>query len=89
MSYQSGLLNQSDRDRIHTMLIQNSLLKNLPTSISPENLTAAMQNDKKIALDRLRLIALTAIGNAIVTDEIPQKTIVNVWKKYSHSFQEN
>ena len=40
-----------------------------------------MQNDKKVKSNRLRLILLTTIGNAIITDQVSTDEIIAAWKK--------
>lgn len=76
-----GWLSQVDQHRILQLLKQADLLKKKPKNISFSDLTHAMQSDKKIKNNRLRLILLSAIGKAVVCDDVSMDMIQQAWEQ--------
>lgn len=83
LSCQLGLLSISERNRIHHCLRQHNLIQSLPSTISLIDLTRAMQSDKKVKSNRTQLILLSAIGNAVITDQVSTDMIMAAWQEFS------
>lgn len=70
LSYQQGWIPQQDLLRIQQLLERIPLPTTLPKNISIDNFLSCMQMDKKVLAGKLRLILLSAIGKATLTDQL-------------------
>lgn len=80
LSHQKKLLNQTELNRIHNLLIQFGFIKSLPEHLSLEDLTNTMRSDKKVKSNHLQLILLEKIGCAIIADDVTSPAIMTAWK---------
>jgi len=78
LSKRLGWIDGESLTRIHDILIQAGLPVRLPSSIECAKLLAAMKVDKKVLRDRLRLVLLTGIGHAVVTEEVDDTELVSL-----------
>jgi 3-dehydroquinate synthase len=69
-SVESGLLTQSDSDRVNALL-QHAGLPTHIASVTPRTALEHMRIDKKVLGGRLRLVLLRRIGEAVVTADYP------------------
>lgn len=69
LSCRLGWLSASDVDRIERLFTSADLPVLPPADMTPERFLELMSVDKKVLDGRLRLVLLTKIGQAVVTDE--------------------
>ena len=74
-----GLRDAEDVDRVRTLLSTLGLPVSLDGPQSVETLCAAMQYDKKVGGDRVRLVLPTGEG-AVVRDDVPAADIEAAWR---------
>ncbi len=70
LSVATQSLSQHTCDRIQALIQQCDLPTDLPTKLTPDQLIASMQNDKKVLNQQIRLVLLNDIGSAIITSTI-------------------
>jgi 3-dehydroquinate synthase len=75
LSARLGLIEGRDADRIAGLLSRFGLPVS-PPDIPPAQLLSLMGMDKKVLSGRLRLILLTSIGHAFITDECADEDII-------------
>ena len=68
-SAQLGWLQATEVTRIQTLLNQMALPIQLPTGLSVEQLLAGMKVDKKVRDGKVRLVLLSRLGQALITDQ--------------------
>lgn len=76
-------ITDTEQARIDALLTQTGLPNHLPPEIKCDKLLAAMQGDKKIANKKLRLVLLKSIGDAVITDSIPDNMLINLITHHS------
>jgi len=69
LSAREGRIAESDAERIRSLLRQAGLPTALPAGLEAKRMLALMAVDKKVVHGRIRLVLLSAIGGAVVTDE--------------------
>ncbi len=84
LSAELGWIDSDDADRLRRLLTAFKLPLNIPESLRAEQLLDLMQLDKKNQAGRLRLVLLKALGQAIVTDDVPSEQVLAVMQ---HSLQ--
>ena len=84
MSYSSGLISQQDMTRTYQLIERAELPIALPTNLSAEEMLTHMQVDKKNRDGKIRLVLLSALGRAIVTDEFDPKLLHHVLVAENH-----
>ena len=70
LSRRMGWLTQADLTRVEALLVSANLPIAPPESMSPERFIELMSVDKKVLDGKLRLVLLTALGQAVITDQI-------------------
>lgn len=83
LSHQLKLLSTSDCHRIHQCFIRHNLVHPLPQAVSFVDLTNTMQSDKKVKSNRTQIILLSAIGNAVINDQVSTDKIITAWEGFS------
>ncbi|OGT41093.1 MAG: 3-dehydroquinate synthase [Gammaproteobacteria bacterium RIFCSPHIGHO2_12_FULL_40_19] len=83
LSHQLGLLSLSERNRIHQCFIEHNLLRKLPGNAHFIDLTNTMQSDKKVKSNRTRLVLLSAVGNAVISDQVTTDQVMAAWQEFS------
>ncbi len=81
LSQKIGWLSAHDAARIERVVRACHLPVRLRKKLPAEKLLAAMKLDKKVRGGKLRFIALRAIGRAETVDDVPEKTIRELWRK--------
>lgn len=76
-----GLCGAGATERISSLLEKFGLPVSLPAQTSLDNMLEALDLDKKAIASGLRLILLTAIGNAIVDNESPREEIIQIMQQ--------
>lgn len=69
LSCRQGWLDQKDVKRIVSLLERVNLPVSSPTEITVDRFKSLMAVDKKVLDGRIRLVLMSGVGNAIVTDE--------------------
>jgi 3-dehydroquinate synthase len=81
LSQKLGWLKASDVQRVESTVAASGLPVRLRRPVSAAKLLDAMKLDKKVRDGKLRFIALRAIGQAEVVDNVPEKTIRDLWRQ--------
>ena len=81
LSLKLGWLAAADSARIESTVLAAGLPVRLRQKLSLEKLLAAMKLDKKARAGKLRFIALRTIGQAETVDDIPERTVRELWRK--------
>ena len=71
LSRRLGWIDADANERIERLLHRARLPSKLPDAVTPRRLLELMSVDKKIRGGRLRFVLLKAIGEAVITDEVP------------------
>lgn len=75
LSHQLGYIDKQALERVINLVDAAGLPFNLPDNVSPQQLTALMSKDKKVAKGTLRLVLLKALGKAVLEDA-PKATML-------------
>ena len=75
LSMRMGWLSKADLCRIEDLLKRAHLPVAPPRSMSPERFIELMSVDKKVLEGKLRLVLMTALGQAVVTDNIDPQSL--------------
>jgi len=81
LSQKLGWLKAKDAQRVEKTVHASGLPVRLRKPVAISKLLAAMKLDKKVRDGKLRFIALRAIGQAEVVDDVPEKTIRDLWRQ--------
>ena len=76
LSRRLGWLSGADRRRIEALVRRARLPVRAPAELSPARLRELMAVDKKAQDGRLRLVLLKAIGEAVLSAEAPEETLM-------------
>ncbi len=76
LSWQIGLLSESDFKRVESLLSRLNLPIRSEKFFEPEALLSAMRLDKKNSDKKIRLVLLRALGEAYITDQIAESEII-------------
>jgi 3-dehydroquinate synthase len=82
MSMLMGWLSQDDVSRIGNLLDRAGLPDTLPEQIQGINLRELMSVDKKVSHGRLKLVLLSSIGEAVVTDKFSENDLTSAIHQY-------
>lgn len=82
LSNHLGWLSAKELTQIQDIFTQTKLPLKLPSEIKCDKLLAAMEGDKKVLGNQLRLILLKSIGHAVVTDAVSHAMIQRVVKEH-------
>lgn len=82
LSVRIGRLTPKALTQIRDILTQTNLPLNLPSQIKCDTLLAAMEGDKKVLANQLRLILLETIGRAVVTQDVDRNTLTQLLRDY-------
>ena len=85
LSVKLGWLKKEDTARIERIVLANRLPVRLRKKLSLAKLLAAMKLDKKVRNGKLRFVALRAIGQAETVEDVPEKTIRELWRQVGAS----
>lgn len=77
-----GNIDQSVVERIKALIAASSLPVAAPAQMTPENFLAAMYRDKKVEAGTLRLVLITALGQAEVTDQFDSALLDETLKHF-------
>jgi len=79
LSMRRGDISDNDLQRIISLLQRAQLPTKAPEDMTPEQFIELMGVDKKVLDGRLRLVLLTALGQAIVTSDIDIKLLTQTF----------
>ena len=79
LSKRRGDLSDADFNRITDLLVRANLPIKAPTDMTSEQFVDLMGVDKKVLDGRLRLVLLTALGQAIVTSDIDTNLLMETF----------
>lgn len=83
LSARMGWLTANDVARTQALLVSAGLPVRLPKELTPTRLLELMLGDKKNINSKLRLVLLKTIGQAVVTEDVPQdklqQTLMAYW----------
>lgn len=85
LSVLMGDIASAEADRLRILLGNANLPVSIPENMEPQQFLQLMSLDKKVIDGRLRLILLSAIGEAVVTDKAPVELIVQAIESCSIS----
>ena len=74
-SWRLGRLSEADRDRTRALVEQAGLPTWGPSDLPVDRYLALMAVDKKVAEGRVRFVLLDAVGEALVTDDVPEEVL--------------
>lgn len=75
LSRRLGWLTAPDVERIRTLLHRAGLPVGAPPAMTPARFLELMSVDKKVVAGKLRLVLLSRIGEAVVTDDFPASAL--------------
>jgi 3-dehydroquinate synthase len=81
MSEQLGKIGQADVLRVKYVLEQSNLPTTIPADVNIETLYELMKHDKKISDDKINFVILKSLGEAIVTNNVPQDVVMSTLRK--------
>ncbi|MFW0072410.1 MAG: 3-dehydroquinate synthase [Coxiella-like endosymbiont] len=84
-SHQQKFLDGAAVQRIHRLLEQIPIATNLPQAIGYNTLLATMYMDKKVLNDRLHLVLLKRIGEAMISEQINDKQLKLFFEQMSQN----
>ena len=82
LSLREGYLNEKDVSDLLMLLERSRLPVKPPAEMTPEHFMELMAVDKKVLDGQLRLVLLTALGRAIVTDQFDHKNLISSLKRF-------
>ena len=82
LSLREGYLTKEDVSGLLKLLSQSRLPINPPSDMNPADFVELMAVDKKVLDGQLRLVLLTALGTAIVTDQFDHNNLLNTLKRF-------
>jgi len=78
LSCRLGWLKRSDVEMTESILMQAGLPTRAPCELPVEEMQRHMAVDKKVADGKLRLVLMKSLGDAVITDEFPESSLVSV-----------
>ncbi|HVU37471.1 MAG TPA: 3-dehydroquinate synthase, partial [Opitutales bacterium] len=81
LSQKLGWLPARDVVRVEKAVQACALPVKLKKKLASAKLLAAMKHDKKAVNGKLRFVALRAIGQAETVDDVPEKTVLALWRQ--------
>lgn len=84
-SHQQKFLDGAAVQRIHRLLEQIPIATNLPQAIGYNTLLATMYMDKKVLNDRLHLVLLKRIGEAMISEQINDRQLKLFFEQMSQN----
>ncbi len=81
LSCRKGLLSREDADRV-IQYIQTFPLPEIPKDADVEKIVSYTRNDKKATADGVRFILLSEIGNAVISRDVTEEDMCNVFHDY-------
>ncbi len=82
LSARQGWITEADRDRAIRLIVSARLPHMAPSGMTPDDFLRLMAVDKKNVDGRLRLVALRALGEAVITDEADPQHLGDTLKAY-------
>jgi len=79
ISYEAGLCEKKDVERIKTLIESFDLPTELP-EIKPEKVLSALYYDKKVKDDKIKIILMKKPGSVVIRDDIPDEIILKSLK---------
>lgn len=76
-----GLWDGASNARQLGLVVKAGLPQRMPTGVAIADILATLQTDKKVKAGKVRFVLPTRIGEVVVTDEIPEATLVEVLKE--------
>ena len=77
MSCRMGMLNQTEVSRVKQLLEKTGLPVSMPAGLKTADMISAMGVDKKVLDNKIRLVLLTSIGEAVITSDFEEKILVD------------
>ena len=81
LSRKLGMVAEADVSRIESVVSAHGLPTRLRSTLSIENLMAAMARDKKARAGALRFVLLKSLGEAVVRRDVPAADVESVWRE--------
>jgi 3-dehydroquinate synthase len=78
LSFLQGWINKADKERVKSLLIRSGLPTHGPEGMMAEDYKKLMAVDKKVMDGALRLVLLSDIGKAVVSDDFSQEHLLKV-----------
>ncbi len=75
LSHRLGWLGAHDAERVRALVMHARLPTQVPAELDAGRMLELMSVDKKVEDGRLRLVLLTAIGNAVISADVPAAAI--------------
>ena len=75
LSHRLGWLGARDAERVRALVMHARLPTQVPAELDAGRMLELMSVDKKVEDGRLRLVLLTAIGNAVISADVPAAAI--------------
>jgi 3-dehydroquinate synthase len=85
MSQRMGLIDETDVERIKSLIRRSNLPVDAPASMTTEQFKTAMMRDKKVDAGTLRLVLIRALGDAFVSADFPPETFESTLNTFSKS----
>ncbi|MCU7811376.1 MAG: 3-dehydroquinate synthase [Candidatus Thiodiazotropha sp. (ex Notomyrtea botanica)] len=82
LSCRLGWLSEQELDRTKVLIARAGLPTDPPAQMSKEKFISLMSVDKKVLDGKLRLVLMTAIGTALVTDDFDMKKLSETLSEY-------
>lgn len=79
LSWRRGAITDTELERIKALLVRAQLPIKAPAEMTPEQFMDLMGVDKKVLDGRLRLVLLTAMGQALVTSDIELELLLQTF----------
>lgn len=76
MSVRLGWLTEAERDRAKTLIAAAGLPTAPPQGLTREQMLGLMASDKKVLAGKLRLVLLRSLGEAVVTSDFDEKSLL-------------
>lgn len=82
LSHQLGWIDEGALKRVQTVIQSAGLPLAAPTNMSADDFLVRMRLDKKNIDEKLRLVLLSAVGDACVSDATPPDTLLDLLQRY-------
>ena len=77
LSHRLGWISAADLARVYRIVGAAGLPTRSPAELDVDRLRRLMDSDKKVQSGRLRLVLMHGLGSALVTDKVPEETLMD------------